>query len=63
MKKLLKSTIGLLFLPFVILAFIVAIIRVIFTLTLLFTWEVSIPMFDKMFGWIDTKIQNIKNLK
>jgi hypothetical protein len=50
-------------LPFLALAGVLALLRAIFTLTVMFTIDISNGWHDDIICWVDDKVQKMKNEK
>ncbi len=57
MKILKQSLVAMCFVPFILLGFVIAFFRLIFTLTLEFSWDMSTKYFDKWLTWTNDNVQ------
>ena len=60
MKQIIKIITGIFFMPFLLLAFVVAVLRLIYALTIEFTIVQSTEWFEKMLLWVDTIMKKLK---
>lgn len=60
MKQIIKIITGIFFMPFLLLAFVVAVLRLIYALTIEFTIVQSTEWFEKMLLWVDTNMEKLK---
>jgi len=60
MKLIIKITIGLIFSPFLLLALIIGLLRVLFAITIMFAWNTSDDVYSFCFTNIDKLLKHIK---
>lgn len=60
MKTIGKMIVGLFFLPFLALAGLIAIARLIFVLTIVFAWQKAEEWYEEMLCWVNDKVKALK---
>lgn len=61
MKTILKYVVGLIYLPVLALAGIIAIIKLVYNLIFVFAWQTAEEWEKEMLLWIDNKINSLKS--